>query len=200
MKILTAAAAMLALSGPAFAFDPAIAEIVATLKPKAMVDTKDLAALMQGSERWCYKEDDGSCSWSDVYLQPTAAGPRLEVSSAIRDEYDLYFFNQAIFLEDRYSCEYGYDWSASARLTRRSDGTPVNGRELDAVRVQLADSVGDEAPHCFDYLFVGADTEANTVTLLQRSYMDMVKVEGSEVPVTLHFDAADANALTLRAD
>ena len=33
MKILLAAAAMLALSGPAFAFDPTIAEFLGNMKP-----------------------------------------------------------------------------------------------------------------------------------------------------------------------
>lgn len=200
MKILFAAGAMLALCAPAFAFDPTIAEIVGSLKPKAMVDTRDVAALMKGSERWCYNEENGSCAWSDVYLDVSDAGPRVETSSEYWDDYNMYIVDKAEFQQDRYVCEYGYDWTPSIRLTRRSDGTPVNDRELDTFRVQLANNFGIDKPDCYDYLFVRADPEASTITLLQRTWSDFVKDEGSETPVTLHFDAADANTLTLRAD
>ena len=198
MKIAYAAIAMLSLCGPALAFDPAIAGVVEHLKPKTIVPITDIAALMKGSERWCYKEENGSCQWSDVYLEVTDSGSRLEVANELWGEYDMYIVDKAEFQQDRYSCEYGYDWTPSARLTRRSDGTPVNGRELDGVRLQLAGAFADDAPDCFDYLFVRADAQANTITLLQRTYSDFIKDEGSETPVTLHFDAASAAALTLR--
>jgi hypothetical protein len=198
MKLLYAAAAVLALASPAFAFDPTITDIVAHMKPKAMVDTTDLAALMRGSEAWCYNEEDGTCQWRDVYLEVTEAGPRLEVSNKYWDEYDMYIVDKAEFQQDRYSCEYGYDWTPSVRLTRRSDGTPVNDRELDTMRVQLANNFGNDEPDCFDYLFVRADATANTITLLQRTYSDFVRDEDGDTAVTLHFDGADAAALTLR--
>jgi hypothetical protein len=198
MKLFYAAAAVLALASPAFAFDPTVAEIVDNLKPKAMVDTTDLAELMKGSERWCYAEEDGTCQWSDVYLDVSEAGPRLEVSSGYSDDYDLYIVDKGEFRNDRYVCEYGYDWTPSTRLVRRTDGTPVNGRELDAMRVQFAANFGTDRPHCFDYLFVRANAEAGTITLLQRTYDDFIQVKENDVAVTLHFDADEAAALTLR--
>ena len=156
---------------------------------------------MKGSERWCYGEDNGTCAWSEVYLDVSDAGPRLEASSSYWDgEYNRYVVDKAEFQQDRYSCEYGYDWTPSVRLTHRSDGTPANDRELDQFRVQFARNFGIDKPNCYDYLFVRSDPSNNTITLLQRTWSDFVQDEGSDVPVTLHFDAANANALTLRAD
>ena len=198
MKLFYAAAAVLALASPALAFDPTVAEIVENMKPKAMVDTTDLAKLMKSSERWCYNEQDGTCQWSDVYLDVSESGPRIEVSSGYSDDYDLYIVDKGEFRDDRYVCEYGYDWTPSTRLLRHGDGSPVNGRELDAMRVQFANNFGIDGPSCFDYLFVRANAEAGTITLLQRTYDDFVENKDNAVAVTLHFDAEDAAGLTLR--
>lgn len=199
MKIACAAIAMLTLCGPAFAFDPTIAELVGNLKPKTLVPLSDIVVLMKGSEQWCYIEENGSCGWSEVYLDVSDAGPRLESSSSYWDgEYNRYIVKKGEFQQDRYVCDYGYDWTPSVRLTRRSDGTPVNDRELDQFRVQFANNFGIDNPDCYDYLFVRADAQANTITLMQRTYSDFVKDEGSDTLVTLYFDADAAKALTLR--
>src|SRR4051794_27094518 len=102
MKIAYAAIAMLTFSGPAIAFDPTIAELVGNLTPKALVSLADIVVLMKGSERWCYGESNGSCAWSDVYLEVTDAGPRVEISNEYWDEYNMYIVDKAEFQQDRY--------------------------------------------------------------------------------------------------
>ena len=48
----------------------------------------------------------------------------------------------------------------------------------------------------FDYLLKGSDAEAETITLLQRQFTDGVTDPINDVTVTLHFNAADAAALS----
>jgi hypothetical protein len=195
MKIVYALTAVLALSGPAMAFDPDVAAVIDSLRPKAQLDVRDIATLMRNSEKWCYAEIDSACSWADVYLDVSDSGPVIEISNAYDADYELYMVDKAEFRDEVYSCEYDYDWTSSVRLVSRSDGTGLGGKELYELRVQFENNLGIDDPNCFDYLFVRSDAELQTVTLMQRTFSDFVMDEGSQVVVTLHFDAANAAAL-----
>ena len=45
---------------------------------------------------------------------------------------------------------------------------------------------------------MGADADAQTITLLQRQWRDGAHVREQDADVTLHFNGADADALSLR--
>lgn len=195
MKIVYALTAVLALSGPAVAFDPDVAAVIDGLRPKAQLNVRDVATLMRNSAKWCYLETDGACSWADVYLDVTESGPVVEISNAYDADYVLYIVDKAEFRDEAYSCEYDYDWTASTRLVSQADGSSVGGRELYDLRVQFESNFGIDDPDCFDYLFVRANEEEQTVTLMQRTFSDSVMDEGSQTLVTIHFDPADAMAL-----
>ena len=62
MKIVYALTAVLAVSGPAMAFDPDVAAVIDSLRPKAQLDVRDIATLMRNSEKWCYTETNGACA------------------------------------------------------------------------------------------------------------------------------------------
>ena len=195
MKIVYALTAVLALSGPAMAFDPDVAAVIDSLRPKAQLDVRDIATLMRNSEKWCYTQTDGACAWADIYLDVTEGGSVIEISNAYDADYELYIVDKAEFRDEFYSCEYAYNWPSSVRLVSRADGSSVGGRELYDLRTQFESNFGIDAPNCFDYLFVRSDAEQQTVTLMQRTFSDYVMDEGSQVVVTLHFDAANAAAL-----
>lgn len=194
-KALYALTALLALSGPAMAFDPDVAAVLDSLKPKAQLDVRDIATLMRNSERWCYAETDNACSWADVYLDVSENGPVIEISNAYDADFELYIVDKAEFRDEVYSCEYDYDWTSSIRLISRSDGSSIGGKELYDLRVQFENNFGIDDPDCFDYLFVRSDEDQQTVTLMQRTFSDFVIDAGSQVLVTIHFDPANAAAL-----
>ena len=198
MKALFAVAAILALTGPALAFDPTIAAVVNDLKPKQQLTATQVATLMRSSEVWCYKQDDVaySCEWTDTYLDVTGNDIRVEVANAY-GENNLYIVDQSRFEQDRYVCEYDYNWVPSVRMVRRDNDIPLTGRELDQWRVQFANNFGIDDPDCYDYLYVRSDSDIQTITLLQRTFSDFVKDEGSETLVTLHFNSEDAAGLSL---
>lgn len=196
MKTLLAATAVLALAGPACAFDTDIAAIVDGARPKQVITADQLMTLMQQSVKWCYEEiAEGGCAWTDVYLDVTGEGARMEVGNAYDDLLDIYRVDQARFEQNRYSCEYGYDWVPALRMVRWADGTALSGRDLEEYRVQYAGTVDMDDLDCFDYQFVRADAERQTITLVQRTWSDFVKDEGSDTPVTLHFDEDEATRL-----
>lgn len=196
MKTLLAAAAVLALAGPACAFDTDIAAIVDGARPKQVLNADQLMTLMQQSAKWCYKEiEEGGCAWTDVYLDVTTEGVRMEVGNAYDDILDIYRVDQARFKQDRYSCEYDYNWVPALRMVRWADRSALEGRELEEYRVQYANNFGIDDPDCFDYQFVRADAERETITLVQRTWSDFVKDEGSDTLVTLHFNEDEAARL-----
>jgi hypothetical protein len=86
---------------------------------------------------------------------------------------------------------------SSVRATRRADGSPVNGLELWSLKQSIAEGLAvPRVIDCFDYVYKGADPEAETVTLLQRQYTDGVTDPSRDVTVTLHMDQASADRLT----
>jgi hypothetical protein len=195
MKILYALSAVLALSGPAMAFDPDVAAVIDSLRPKAQLDVHDIATLMRNSEKWCYAETDNACSWADVYLDVSESGAVIEISNAYDADYILSIVDKAEFRDEVFSCEYDYDWTASIRLVSRSDGTTVGGRDLYDLRTQFENNLGIDDPNCFDYLFVRSNADQQTVTLMQRTFSDGVMDADSQVLVTIHFDPANAVSL-----
>jgi hypothetical protein len=180
---------------PAFGFDADSQAVVDRMKTGKLVPIAEVATLMRGAERWCYRQTEAGCSWSDIYLEVTAEGASYEIGNAWNAVYDIVFTDHGTFEEGRYICETGYDWVPTVRAFRRDDGSPVGGRELHALKQEIIGYRGTEENDCFDYLFEGADAAARTVTLLQRQFTGGVHDPANDVAVTLHFDAESAEAL-----
>lgn len=183
----------LAAMAPALAFDAQVESALATLKVGKPVPRSALAIVMQNSERWCYFEAEGQCRWSDVYLDVTPETARFEIGNAWDDALDIYFIDEGVFADDGQICQSHTDGSLSVRAVSRADGTALGGRELDAIRQDLAGNAGGDT--CFDYNLEAIDAEAQTVTLLQRQYLGGVLDPSGDAPVTIHFDPASARAL-----
>ena len=200
MKTLLAATALtLAFGSSAFAFDTDTQAVISRHKANKPVSIADIATLMRASERWCYIEDAGSCSWSDIYLEVTDEGAEFEFGNAWSETVDVMFSDTGTFKDGRYICETGVDWVPTIRAANRADGTIVTGRELKQIKIDLYAQQSERVIDCFDYLYLGSDADAQTVTLMQRQYSeDEVYDPSKDTEVTLHFDAANAAALTWR--
>lgn len=199
MKTLLAATALtLAFGSSAFAFDTATQAIIDRHKANKPVSITDIATLMQSSERWCYLEDAGTCSWSDIYLDVTDSGAEFEIGNAWNETVDIVFTDNGTFKDGRYICETGVSWVPTLRATYRADGSMLLGRELASIKSEVAATQTDNVIDCFDYLFLSSDAAAQTVTLLQRQTTDDVYDPVKDTEVTLHFDPASAAALTWR--
>lgn len=198
MKTLIAVLAIvLAGTVPALAFDDATQDVTARYKSGKPMAITDVAVLMQASERWCYLEDAASCAWSDIYLEVTGEGVQYEIANAWDEAVNITFTDQGVFEDNRYICETKRDWLPTLGATSRSDGAVIGGRQLWALKAELAE-IRSTVIDCFDYLYLGADPAAQTITLLQRQYTDETYDPGQDTEVTLHFDAKGAQALTLR--
>lgn len=198
MKPFLLAAALLSLVSPALGFDMMAQGVVASYKANKVLKIDDVAKLMRGSERWCYSEESGSCAWSDIYLDVGVGSAKYEISSMWDEALELAFVDRGEFRDGRYICETGYDWVPSVRATRRSDGVPLGGRELEAVRSQITLNRADDTQDCFDYVFLSGDIVGETARILQRQYIGGVTDPAHDTVVTLHFNAAEAAALTSR--
>ena len=86
---------------------------------------------------------------------------------------------------------------ATIHARNRTDSTAIGGRELEAIKQEVATN-RNESIDCFDYLYQSTDATAQTVSLLQRQYVEGVHQPDGDVTVTLHFDPANAAALKLR--
>jgi len=189
---------VLTLAGPALAFEAPVQAVIERYKASKPMRIADVGALMSTSERWCYLEEAGSCSWSDIYLDVSDTGATFEISNAWDEAIDIAFIDRGEFREGRFICETGADWVSSVRATRRADGSAIGGRELAALKAEIAEAQSADVLNCFDYLYMGSDAAAETVTLLQRQYVDDVHEVGRDTLVTVHFDAESAAALTSR--
>tara|TARA_R110002124_G_scaffold9547_15_gene49010 strand:- start:25155 stop:25763 length:609 start_codon:yes stop_codon:yes gene_type:complete len=199
MKSLLAVLAMSMVSvSSAVAFDAPTQAVIATQKTGKPVAIAAVATLMGASERWCYLEEAGSCAWSDVYLAVGPHGASFEISNAWDENTDIAFIDHGTFEAGKSICETNQDWLPSVRALRREDGTPVSGRALRDLKVAIAEVAGEPARDCFDYVYRGSDAGRQTVTLLQRQSRDGVHDPDRDTLVTLHFDPAAAQALTLR--
>ena len=193
-KLLLAAAAILALAAPAAAqVFPSPEAIANATKAGKWLHADEVAGLMQSAEAWCYKEENNTCDWSEIYLEVTLEpqGITYESTNSWSDDKDVYFVDKAEFRDDRYVCEFGYDKVPSTRATR-SDGTPVGGRELNALRDEVAEGRAGAPDYCFDYTFGFYDPVRETISLTQRQYLDGVVDPSKEASITLYFNAVDA--------
>lgn len=186
-------AGLLGLS-PALAFDAGTKDVLDRMKVGKLVPIAEIATLMRNSERWCYAERDGGCSWSDIYLEVTEEGATYEIGNAWDADRDVIFTDHGRFEEGRYICETGYDWVPTLRAINRADGTAINGRPLWALKTEIGARA--EGVDCFDYILKGSDAEAETITLLQRQFTEGVTDASDDVTVTLHFNVDTAAALT----
>lgn len=187
---------VLTLAAPALAFEAPVQAVIERYKASKPMRIADVGALMSTSERWCYLEEAGSCSWSDIYLDVSDTGATFEIGNAWDEAVDIAFVDRGEFREGRYICETGADWVPSVRATRRADGSTIGGRELAALKAEIAGAQSADVLNCFDYLYMGSDDPEKTVTLLQRQYVDDVHEVGRDTLVTVHFDAESAAALT----
>jgi len=189
---------VIALAGiaPAHGFARDVEDVLGRIKTGKRVPIEHVATLMRASERWCYIERDGACSWADIYLEVSADRATYEIGNAWNDEIDVTFTDHGVFQEGRYICETGYDWVPTVRAERRSDGTALKGRELAALKAEITANRASDTVDCFDYVYKGKDEAAETITLLQREYTDGVTDPVNDVTVTLHFNAEKAAALT----
>ena len=180
------------------AFDAPVEDVLAGLKRGKVLPIAATATLRRASERWCYLEKDGACAWSDIYLEVTDKGATYEIGNAWNADYDIVFTDKGEFRDGRFICEIDHDWLASVRAFARSDNAPIGGRDLFALKQDIHDMADPVGHDCFDYQLRGIDRQAGTIELLQRQYpfggpdSDPAK----DTLVTLHFDPADAAALT----
>jgi hypothetical protein len=199
MKTLFAAMALtLAFGSSAFAFDADTQDIIGRHKANKPVNTTDISALMRASERWCYAEDAGTCSWSDIYLEVTDEGAEYEIGNAWSETVDVVFTDTGVFKDGRYICETGVDWIPTLRAALRADGKMLTGRALQEIKTQLREQQSESVIDCFDYVYLSSDATSQTIKLMQRQYTEDVYDPTKDTEVTLHFDAADAAALTWR--
>lgn len=196
-RLVQTALILVGTLAPAQAFETATQAALDRLKPGKPVSSDVLSVLMRTSERWCYFEADGKCRWSDIYLEVSADGARFELSNAWDSIYDIAFLDRGVFREGRYFCEVPHDWVPSLRATDSRDGRPIGGRELEALRLEIAAYQDFDSADCFDYELTSIDLDAKTVTLLQRHYKNEATDPSDDAPVTVHFDVDSAAALDL---
>jgi hypothetical protein len=189
-------ALLLAGAVPGLAFDTDTENALGRMKAGKLVPASEIAVLMRGAERWCYHQQENNCSWSDIYLSVDDDLLRYEISNPWNEDVDISFVDQGVFKDNRYVCEVGFDWVPSVRAFSREDGNAIEGRALEALRQEIRDYVttADNAD-CFDYVYQGADSETQIVTLLQRQYTDGVTDPLNDAVVTLFFDKAVADEL-----
>ncbi|UXN74141.1 hypothetical protein N8D56_02325 [Devosia sp. A8/3-2] len=138
MKIPLAAALLLVATSAAFGFDSRTQGIIDQYKSGKLIRIADVAHLMAGSERWCYLEQAGTCSWSDIYLDVDKSGAEFEIGNARSEDVDIAFTDRGSFRDGRYICETGTDWVPNMRATGRSDGSVIGGRELAQLKSEIA--------------------------------------------------------------
>ncbi len=197
-RMLTAISLALLTGAMAYGFEPETEAVTSRYKAQKLVAAADVGTLMRTSERWCYAEEGGQCSWSDVYLDVTDADARFEISNAWNDTTDISFVDRGVFNEKNQICETGEDWTQTVHARIREGGTAVTGRKLEAIKDELLANQGERVIDCFDYLYQSSDAAARTVTLLQRQYTGDVHQPDNDVVVTIHFDPEKARALALR--
>ncbi|SMQ85642.1 hypothetical protein SAMN06295905_2929 [Devosia lucknowensis] len=195
-QIVFPVALLLAGALPGQAFDAQSQAVLDRMKAGKLVHIDDVAALMIGAERWCYREQDGNCAWSDIYLSVEGTDATYEISNPWSEEVDIAFVDRGELRDDRYICEIGFDWIPSVRGYTRSDGNAIEGRALENLRQEIRSQVTvEDNDDCFDYVYRSADAETQVVTLLQRQYIDGETDPANDTEVKLYFDKDAAEAL-----
>ncbi|ODT69375.1 MAG: hypothetical protein ABS75_16825 [Pelagibacterium sp. SCN 63-23] len=182
-------------TAPGLAFDAESQAVIDRMKAGKLVPISGIATLMMGAERWCYRQQGDECAWSDIYLSVDETGASYEISNPWSQDVDISFVDAGIFRDDRYICEAGTEWISSVRAYSRDDGLALEGRELHALKAEIAQVSDGRDADCFDYLYQAADSAAQTVTLLQRQHRDGVTDPANDAIVTLHFDKDTAEGL-----
>lgn len=181
---------------PALAFDDASQEVIERAKVGKPLPIGDVATLMMGAERWCYNQQANECAWSDIYLSTSADGATFEISYPWSDAADIAFVSEGVFRDGRYICENAFNWVPSVRAYQRDDGWALEGRDLAALKEEIASVVDfSDDRACFDYMYRGHDANEETITLLQRDYAGPDGEVLGEATVTLHFDRDTAEEL-----
>ena len=187
---------LLAGAAPGLAFDADSQAVLDRLKTGKLVQIDDVAVLMRGSERWCYAEQEGNCSWSDIYLSVEGTEAKYEISNPWSEDIDISFVDHGELRDERYICEVGFDWIPSVRAYDRESGDAIEGRRLEELRQEIYSTIDTSLnSDCFDYRYLGADAETEIVTLLQRQYVDGETDPTNDVEVKLYFDPDAAEAL-----
>jgi hypothetical protein len=182
---------------PVLALDAESEVVVDGAKIGKRLPIEDVAALMRGAERWCYDQTDSTCAWSDIYLDVGAEQAVFEITNPWNAAVDISFTEQGEFREGRYICETRFDWIETVRAFDRDDGVALGGRDLFALKEEIRASVSlEDRDNCYDYVFRGSDSAADTVTLLQRQWQDGVTDPAQDAVVTVHFDADTARSLS----
>lgn len=195
-RFAIALAALVTCSGTALAYDAASQDVIDRFKPGKLVPIEAVGSLMLGAERWCYDQRGEECGWSDIYLEIDGDMVRYELSNPWSAAIDISFVAEGVFRDGRYICDTGFDWVPSVRAYERPDGQAIEGRELDALKQEIAAHIDtSQAGDCFDYLYGGHDEEAQTIILTQRQYVDGTHQPARDAEVTLHFDKAKADNL-----
>ena len=185
---------VLAGFAPAFALDADIESILARQKLGKPVNMTDATQLMLGAEIWCYDPSEGQCGWSEIYLSVTDNLAIYDASNAWDDVYDIHLVNRGELRENRYICDFSFDWRPSVRISRRSDGKAVNGREFDALSSDISGSGPPISENCYDFVFQSADDEV--ITLIMRQFLDGEHEADLDAVVELYFDPERAAAIT----
>lgn len=189
-------AALLAGTAPGMAYDEASQAVIERFKPGKLVPPAELVTLMMGAERWCYEKQGDECGWSDIYLSADETGASYELTNAWNETVIISMVDRGEFRDERYFCEMGLDWVPSLRAFSSADGVTIEGRELAALRDEIAPLVeADQSADCFDYIYRGHNADAQTVTLLQRQFVGGAHAEDMDAIVTLHFDPDTARSL-----
>jgi hypothetical protein len=181
---------------PALAFDATTEAVIEASKIGKPVPIASVAELMMSSKRWCYAQQEAACAWSEVYLSVYGNAVEFEVSTPWSDTAAVSYVNQGTLRENRFICETNHDWISSIRAYGVEDGREIGGRDLAALKLDVqhwTDFTG--VPDCYDYVFRGADEQAQTIVLSQRQYGNGVTDPANDVLVTLHFDQETADGL-----
>ena len=191
-----ALATLLAACTPALAFDDAVQSFADHFKVGKPVPASALVVLMMEAETWCYNQRDNECGWSEVYLSDDGENVRYELSNPWDEAVDIAYVSQIARRDDGQLCEIGFDWLPSLRAYAREDGLSLEGRDLEDMRQRVFNVVDPaDSSDCYSYVYGGADSDAETMTLTQRQYIGGEYQPGMDAEVTLHFDQDSARHL-----
>ncbi|MEO5805557.1 hypothetical protein [Devosia sp.] len=198
-SLMLAAAALFAVAAPALALDADADAILTHFKPGKTVPIADIATFMRGSAKWCYAEQDGTCGWTDVYLNVTDTSAQYEGGAAWDENTDIGMTHETELRDGRYICEIPETPASTTWAVSRADGSVIQGRDLATLKQSIADAyTGDTSYDCFDYAFLRVSPDRENIVVRQRQYIDGVTDKANDVEVTIHYDPAVAKALKLR--
>lgn len=188
-------------AAPVSAMDAKAQALVSGYKAGKLLPIEDVAVLMRTSERWCYNQGADTCDWSDVYLEVDAEGATYELADQWSPEIEIILTERGVFRDGQFICETGEEYTRTLRARYVADDRQIGGRELFALKAEIAAAYAANATPvepCYDYLFVGYSQAEDTVRLTQRIWRDGTTDPAEDALVTLHFDPAAGQALSVR--